>query len=142
MDITVIATIASASVSLLVPYLKSMGEEFAKKVGEEIGSKTGETAWSKAKLLCEKVKAKFSAKPETSKVMTALEKAPDDADTQAAVRFHLKDIMTADEGFAKELVDILRQASDAGADTIFHTTIYGDVHKLVQMGNVYGDVRI
>jgi hypothetical protein len=142
MDTTVIATIASASVSLLVPYLKSMGEEFAKKVGEEIGSKTGETAWSKAKLLCEKVKAKFSAKPETSKVMTALEKAPDDADIQAAVRFHLKDIMTADEGFAKELLDILKQASDAGADTIFHTTIYGDVHKLVQMGNVYGDVRI
>jgi hypothetical protein len=142
MDTTVIATIASATISLLVPYLKSMGEEFAKKIGEEIGSKTGETAWSKAKLLCEKVKAKFSAKPETAKVMSALEKAPDDADTQAAVRFHLKDMMTADESFAKELAVILKQASDAGADTIFHTTIFGDVQKLVQMGNVYGDVRI
>lgn len=141
MDTTVIATIASATVSLLVPYLKSIGEEFAKKIGEEIGSKTGETAWSKAKLLCEKVKAKFS-KPETAKVMSAIEKAPDDTDTQAAMRFHLKDMMTADETFARELADILKQASDAGADTIFHTTIFGDVQKLVQMGNVYGDVRI
>jgi len=142
MDTTVIATIASATVSLLVPYLKSIGEEFAKKIGEEIGSKTGETAWSKAKLLCERVKAKFSSKPETAKVMSALEKAPDDTDTQAAVRFHLKDMMVADESFGKELAEILKQASDAGADTIFHTTIFGDVQKLVQMGNVYGDVRI
>lgn len=142
MDTTVIATIASATVSLLVPYLKSIGEEFAKKIGEEIGSKTGETAWSKAKLLCEKVKAKFSAKPETAKVMSAIEKVPDNTDTQAAMRFHLKDMMTADKNFARELADILKQASDAGADTIFHTTIFGDVQKLVQMGHVYGDVRI
>lgn len=142
MDTTVITTIASATVSLLAPYLKSVGEEFAKKAGEEIGSKTGESAWSKAKHLYERVKAKFSSKPETAKVMNALEKAPDDADTQAAIRFHLKDIMTADESFAKELANILRQASDAGADTIFHTTIFGDVQKLVQMGNVYGDVKI
>ncbi len=142
MDAYAIATIASTTVSLLAPYLKSLAEELAKKAGEEIGGKAGETAWNKAKQLYETVKAKFFSKPESSKVITALEKAPDDEDTRATVRFHLKDMMASDESFAKELALILREASEAGADTVFQTTIYGNVQKLVQMGNVYGDVKI
>jgi len=50
--------------------------------------------------------------------------------------------METDSDFAKELANLLRETSEAGADTIFHTTINGNVQKLVQMGNVYGDVRI
>jgi hypothetical protein len=142
MDANTIATIASAAVSLLVPYLKSFGEGLAKKAGEEIGTKSGETAWSKAKRLYETVKAKLSAKPDTARAINALEKSPDDGDTQAAVRFQLKDIMATDESFARELANILKEASEAGADTVFHTTILGDVQKLVQMGNVFGDVKI
>ena len=142
MDASALATLASAAVSLLVPYLKSLGEELVKKAGEQIGSKTGETAWSKAKNLYEIVKAKFSSRPETAKALNALEKSPDDGDTQAMVRFHLKDVMALDRSFAQELANVLKEASDAGADSVFHTTIYGDVQKLVQMGNVYGDVTI
>ena len=142
MDANTIGTIASATVSLLTPYLKSFGEGLAKKAGEEIGSKSTETALSKAKHLYEIVKAKFSAKPDTAKVINALEKSPDDGDTQAAARFQLKDTMTTDEGFAHELANILKEASEAGVDTVFHTTILGDVENLIQIGNVYGDVNI
>ena len=142
MDANTIATIAGAAVSLLIPYLKSFGEGLAKKAGEEIGSKSGETAWGKTKRLYETVKAKLSTKPDTAKAINALEKSPDDGDTQAAVRFQLKDIMATDESFAHELASILKEASEAGADTVFHTTILGDVQKLVQMGNVFGDVKI
>ncbi len=142
MDTTAIATIASATVSLLVPYLKSLGEELAKKAGEEIGAQAGKTAWGKAKQLYETIKAKFSPKLDTAKLVSALEKSPDDGDTQAAVRFQLKEMMASDESFAKELANILKEASEAGADTIFQTTIMGDVQKLVQIGNVYGDVKI
>jgi hypothetical protein len=142
MDANIIATIASATVSLLIPYLKNFGEGLAKKAGEEIGSKSGETAISKAKLLYETIKAKFSAKPDMAKTINAFEKSPDDGDTQATVRFQLKDTMATDESFALELANILKEASEAGADTIFHTTILGDVQNLVQMGNVYGDVKI
>jgi len=138
MDTLAIATIASTTVSLLSPYLKLVGENLAK----EIGSKAGETAWDKAKQLYEKVKSKFTVKPDTAKVISALEKSPNDSDTQAAVRFHLKEMMETDSDFAKELANLLRETSEAGADTIFHTTINGNVQKLVQMGNVYGDVRI
>jgi len=71
-----------------------------------------------------------------------LEKSPDDGDTQATVRFQLKDTMATDESFTLELANILKEASEAGVDTIFHTTILGDVQNLVQMGNVYGNVKI
>ena len=142
MDASAIATIASSTVSLLAPYLKSLGEGFAKKAGEEIGVKAGGTALSKAKQLYETVKAKFSPNPDTAKIIKALEKTPDDADVQAATRFQLKEMMVTDEALAKDLAIILKEATDAGADAIFQTTIYGNVKKLVQMGNVYGDVNI
>lgn len=142
MDAITIATIASATVSLLVPYLKSFGEGLAKKAGEEIGSKSGETALSKAKYLYETVKAKFSAKPDTAKAINALEKSPDDGDTQAVVRFQLKDIMATDESFANELASILKEASEAGVDIVFNTTISGDVQNLVQIGKVIGNLKI
>jgi len=35
---------------------------------------------------------------------------------------------------------LLKEASEAGADTVFQTTIMDNVQKLVQMSNVYGDV--
>lgn len=142
MDASAIATIATATVSLLVPYLQTLGEEIARKAGGDIGAKLGEEAWNKAKQLYQTVRAKFCAKPDSAKVISALEKRPGDQDVQAAARFHLKDMMAADEEFAKQLANILREASEAGADTVFHTTVLGSVQKLVQMGNVYGDVRI
>jgi hypothetical protein len=142
MDASAIATIATAAVSLLVSYLKGLGDELAKKAGGEIGRKTGETVWEKAGHLYDAVKAKFAAKPDTARVINALEESPDDTDTQAAIRFHLKEMMASDEDFAKELADVIAEASEAGADTVFQTTIFGNVQKLVQMGNVHGDVKI
>ena len=138
MDAVIISSIAGAAVSLLASYLKNVGEGFAKKAGE----KTGETAWAKTKQVYDTIKAKLVSTPEATKVITALEKSPDDQDTQAAVRFHLKNLMKLDEDFAKDLASLLKEASDSGVDTVFHTNIYGDVQKFVQIGNVSGDVNI
>lgn len=142
MDASAIATIATATVSLLAPYLKSLEEGLTRKVGEEVGAKAGETAWGKAKQLYETVKAKFTSRPDATNVITALEKKPDDEDIQAALRFHFKEVMGSDEIFARELANLLKAAADAGAGTVFQTTIFGNIQKLAQMGNVYGDVRI
>ena len=141
MDTIVIATIASSTISLLVPYLKLVGEGIAKKAGEEIGGKAGGVAWSKAKQLHDTVKAKLSSKPDVAKVIEMLEKTPNDEDTQAAIRFHIKEAIGSDEKFGKELAAILKDATDAGADNVFQTNVAGNVQKLVQMGNVYGDVK-
>lgn len=142
MDATLMASIASASVSVLVPYLHSIGKEFVKGIGQEIGNKTGETAWNKAKHLYEFIKSKVISKPDAKKVIEALEKSPNDADTQAAVRFQLKEWMMTDETFAKELNEIVKNVSDAKPDTVFNTTILGNVKKYVQIGNVEGDVNL
>jgi hypothetical protein len=142
MDAITISTIASTVVSLLVPFMKSTIEGISKKAGEEIGSKTGNLAWEKANQLYDTIKTKFSSSPEATKIVNALEKDPDDSDTQAALRFQIKDMLAKDENFAKELAFLLKEASEAGADTVFQTTIMGNVQKLVQMGNVYGDVKI
>lgn len=142
MDATAIATLASAAVSLLAPYVKQAGERLAKKVGEEIGKGAEEVAWDKAKKLYESVKAKFSTKFSATEALDDLARSPDDGDVKASVRIQLKKIMSVDEDFSKELANILKEAASAGADNVFHTNIYGDVQKLVQMGNVYGDVTI
>lgn len=142
MDVSTIATIASTAVALLVPYLKSVSEGFAKKAGEELGEKSGELAWTRAKQLHQLVKSKFSAESSGEKAISALEKVPNDADTQAAVRFQLKDMMEVDEEFARQIATILKEADRAGADTVFNTNIHGNVEKLVQMRDVYGDVNL
>jgi DNA-binding ferritin-like protein len=112
-----------------------------KRLGERLGEASGNRAVKKADDLADAIKAKFDANNKIE-VLDDLAKAPDDKDIQASVRHQLKRIMSNDEEFAHELAKILKKASEAGADTTFHTTIYGDVQKLVQMGNVYGDVEI
>ncbi|MBX3037420.1 MAG: hypothetical protein KF758_10980 [Anaerolineales bacterium] len=142
MDSAVIATIASTAVSLLVPYLKFIGKEMATGLSQEFGSKAGEAAWDTTKRLYESVKARFSLQPDTKKILDAVEKDPDDDDLKATIRFHLKEIMKSDDAFTKEIASLLKTASENGADTVFNTNISGNVNKLVQMGNVYGDVKI
>lgn len=141
MDTIALTTIASTVVSLLVSYLKIVGENLAKKAGEQIGSKLGETAWVKAKQLFEIVKMRFTSNSDTAKVINALEKSPNDNETQLAVQFHLKQMLETDKDFAKKLAGLLKEISEVGADTIFQTNISGNVQKLVQMGDVYGNIN-
>jgi hypothetical protein len=134
MDAPEIATIASTIVALLGPYLK--------KAGEKIGEKAGEAAWNATKKLYDAVKARFSAKPEAEKVIKALEQSPEDKDVQAAVRFYLKEMLTTDESLKRELALLLEEALEAGAQTIFRTTISGNVQGFVQAQNIYGSVSV
>lgn len=142
MDAITITTLASTAISLLAPYLKSVIAGAGKKAGEQVGSKAGELAWDKANQLYEIIKAKFSAKRETKKIMSSLEKSPGDSDLQAVTRFHLKNMITKDEKFAQELAAILLEASNAGADVIFKTNIFGNVQEYVQINKINGNVTL
>ncbi|OGW14372.1 MAG: hypothetical protein A3G93_14945 [Nitrospinae bacterium RIFCSPLOWO2_12_FULL_45_22] len=134
MDPTSLATIATSAVALLSPYLEKAGEEFAKSAGS--------AAWNKAEKLYQAIKAKFAVKFAAREALDNLAKIPEDPDTQAAVCAELKKVMAVDEKFAKQLAGILKEAAEAGVDRVFNTTIYGDVAKLIQIGDVYGDVTI
>jgi hypothetical protein len=138
MDPSAIAAIATSAVSLLAPYLKQMADGIVAGAGKRIG----EDGWRTATSLYESIRQKLAGDARESTVLKALERTPNDSDTQAAVRFELKRVMAEDLNFAKQLAVLLKEADEAGADTIFQTTIHGNVEKLVQMGNVYGPVRI
>jgi len=136
----IIGTIAAAAVSLLASFLKSSGEGFSRGLGDDIGSRTGNAAWKKAKQLLSTIKARFSSKPQASKVMEAFENAPQDEDTQATVRFHLKQTFASDETFMKEVSDLLKEFAKAGGDTYFKTNISGSVGKIIQLSNIHGGI--
>jgi hypothetical protein len=44
--------------------------------------------------------------------------------------------MSDDEVFAKQLVDILKDADEAGVDAVFHTNIHGPVKNLIQINRL------
>jgi len=134
MDPTSLATIASGVVSLLSALLKKKSGESDKSVGG--------LALEKASELFRFIKTKFARQSTAREILDDLTRTPEDPDTQASVRAQLKKTMLADEEFAKQLADFLKEADEAGADAVFNTTIHGNVKKLVQIGNVYGDVTI
>lgn len=139
-----IILIANAAVSLLTPYLKSLMEGIAKKTGEQLGARVGEAAWGKAQKVYERVKEEFSRNPAARNTLDSFGKSPNDKSVQDSVRNQLKEIMVLDRSFTEELAILLREASEAGAETVFQTTIFGDVQiqKLTQIHNVNGDVII
>ena len=142
MDITAINVIASSIVSLLVPYFKMLADNLLAKSSEKIGEVATQTAINKASQLYEVIKKKFAKRRGASSVLKKLRETPSDSDLQAVVRFHIKEIMASDEKFTKELAHYLKDISETGADNIFHTTILGNVEKLTQIGNIFGDVEI
>lgn len=134
--------ISSTAVSLLSPYLKTLTDKVVEKGGEAIGKAAGEVAWKKAKELYETIRKKFSGDPSAEQTLAALAKTPENKEQQAEVERLLKEAVSSDENFAKQLANILREAADAGADNVFNTNIYGEVQKFVQIGTVHGDVHI
>lgn len=129
--------IAASAVSLLAPYLKKKAEQLAGKVVKAVTT----AAWKKSKELHEAIDAKFAGKEAAKKALVDLAKNPEDLGSQEAVRVQLTELMQDDETFAKQIVDLLKQAAEAGADQVFNTQIRGDVNKFVQMRDVYGDVH-
>ena len=145
MDTDVIVLIAKTSMSLLLPYLKQVSQEAAQSTVKEIGKQIGNSLWDKSKQLFQTIHTKFNQKPpkpESGDSLTALCKEPDNANLQDVVRRQLEEYMKEDDEFAASLAEIISDAADLGADVFFQTTLYGDVKKFVQIGNVYGDVSI
>jgi hypothetical protein len=138
MDPTTISVLAGTATSFLVSYLTKLTEGIA----TETGKKAGGLAWDKAREFYLVLKERFTSEPAASKIFQAIERSPHDSDTQAALRFQLKDMMSIDETVARKLASLLKEADDAGADTVFQTTIHGNIEKLIQIGVVHGNVNV
>jgi len=138
MDSTAVGVIASATVSLIAPYLKRLTGEFAKGFATE----AGEATWNAAAKVFDNVKSRFSSNSGTTGLISALRMAPDDEELQTVIRFHLKEIMETDEAFATELVHSLQLAAEKGVDNMFQTDISTKIAMVTHIGTVHGTVVI
>jgi hypothetical protein len=113
-------TLAGAAVALVTPYLAEGGKELAKKVGGEAGAQIVK--------LYEKVKAKLTGGG--GEALADLEKQPNDADSQAALRVQLKKALEADPAFRAELGALVEEIRAKGGE------------QIIQSANVTGDQNV
>jgi hypothetical protein len=138
MDTTAVTSIATATVSLLSPYLRKAAE----KAGEKLVSFAANHAWQKAKEIYESLRGALASNDPAAASLQRLVESPDNPQCQAEMTDSLAVVLRADPTLAQNLASLLKEAAAAGADAEFHTNIQGDVQKFVQIGTVKGDVNV
>jgi hypothetical protein len=123
MDPQTINIVAATAVGILSSFLAKAGEAATKKVGEDI---------------YQAVKARLGKKSATQETLTDLEKAPNDADFQAALRVQLRKLMAEDQTFAAQLHDLLQEAGNTRSGALIIQQVAGDNAK--QFGQVFGNI--
>jgi len=123
MDPQIISVIASTAVGFLSSFLAKAGDAAAKKAGEDI---------------FETLKARIGKKPAAQEALADLEKAPDDADLQVALRVQLKKLLEEDKAFATQLQQLLQEAGKTEAGATIIKQVAGNNAK--QFGQVFGNV--
>ena len=131
MDPTVIA---ATVVSWLAPYIAKAGEVVTRKVGDELYTA---------------IKSRVADKPAAKEAIDDLEKAPGDADAQAALRLQIKKLLTEDKAFAAQLETMLNAAQAGGAQSTVNVTANDrsvaagrDVSGTILTGDVKGSIQV
>jgi hypothetical protein len=124
MDIIVIGT---TIVSILVSFFKDA---------------LSETAKSSAKELFNFIKGKTSGSDTEKEKTQKLEKFPDDKSTQIEFQKMLEARMKADNDFAQELLKRLEVLAQNEKEATFKNVITGNVEKIVQINNLFGDIEL
>lgn len=134
MDPITISAIAASAVTFLSPYLAKAADSIVPKAAEELYGA---------------LRARLTQKPAAAEALHDLEKAPADADAQAALRLQLKKLLGEDAEFAaqlKGLVEEIDRTAPRGGVTatgrgvaaggnINGPTFTGDIHGGVDIGN-------
>jgi hypothetical protein len=115
------ATMAATAVAAVVPYLVEAGKEGTKTLGKEAATGAVKVlGWLKDKL-----------SPGGQEVLAKLEKTPDDADRQAALRVALKDLLAEDQTLKGELIKLLDGIPKTAIDQ--NLVITGDHNRAAQV---------
>jgi len=122
-----IITIGTTVVSILVSFFKDALSETAKSsVKELFNFVKGKTDWNN------------DEKEKTQK----LERLPDDKNTQIEFLKMLEAKMSTDYEFAQELFKRLEMLAQNEKEATFKNVITGNVEKIVQINNLFGDVEL
>ena len=132
MDPATLNLIATNAVTLLSPYLSKAAETVLPQAADD---------------LYNAIKQKFSDKPAAQEALADLEKSPEDADAQAAMRIQLKKAVGADENFAQEIKRLTEQLKRIEGKSSVSAMDRGvaagrDISGTVLTGDIKGSVTI
>lgn len=129
MDITALVNDVTASMVPLLPYLFKAGESAAEEAGKNLAG----AAWEEVKKLWGMLRPRIEAKPAALEAAHEASMAPEDEDTQAALRLQLKKLFTEDANLAQSVHDWLESTSltriDVSSSGSRNVAIGGDVKK-------------
>jgi hypothetical protein len=114
-----IALMAVSTVNLLIPFLKKAAEKGAEKLGE-----------STAGTLFEVLKNKLKS-PTAQEALADLQKKPEDADSQAALRAQVRKALENDPELGKLLHELVGKAGESTHAQVANVT--GDGSRVAQI---------
>lgn len=118
--------IAAAAVAILSPYLTEAGKSFASKVGD--------AAFDRVATLLTAIRGKFKGDMNAEQTLAAFEEQPNDANGKLLTEL-LAQRAESDEAFARELQEMVENASQDRNVSTFLTQVYGEA-KVGQLLNV------
>lgn len=144
----------TAFLAPFLPTLIKLGgkvlEGVAAKSGETAGTELTKNALNKASAIWEKLFPKVQAKEAAKEAAEDVANAPNDADSQAALRVQLKKILESDADLAEAIAKIMQEdAPDGtpGTQIVQHVTgnqnqVIGQMTGGTVFGNVTGNVNL
>jgi hypothetical protein len=106
----IVDTIASETVSLLLPYLGKAG----KTLGNKIGKDSLDIVSTKTKELYDVIKKKFSGDTYNKDTFERLEEKPEDKSRQEIMESILKDVLKEDQQFQDNVSQLLNEIKQDG----------------------------
>lgn len=130
-----VAPIAKAAVTLLAPYLARSGEAIVKKAGE--------AAWEKAEEIYQALKKRFDKEKDdySRKTLARFKEKPEAR--KATFQELLEEFLHKDPEFAKLLLNLLKEADEAGAGATFNVNVFGGkVGEIINIDDLEGGLTI
>lgn len=107
-----IATLASAAINLLGPYLATGADEFAKTAGKAAAAKVGQLYQAV------KDRLKKDESDDAGRTLARFEDAPDSPSRQAALENALAELMAKDASFAETVLQMVAASQVSGTGSV------------------------
>ena len=126
------ATLATAALAILAPYLAKAGEGLAGSIGQSLPENAGKL-WTA-------MIGKFKGKPAAEEAVKDLAQNPADQDNQAVFRKELKKALSEDPEFLAALNALFEKAQK---ESIANSAVAGDNSTAIHVGgNVQGNIVV
>ena len=127
-------SIALAVGGLLVQAAKAFGKESTKAAATEAGKRVTDAGASVLRRAWESVRKKFAGDSEATEALNLLERRPDNEGLQSEVTAAIQRGLESDLAFAKELGDLIKEATSAGlivGGDLTSQTVTGDGNMVI-----------